>query len=387
MTRFSFLPPIHSLGLIGLGSVVSIMLPSPILPLYLTGRGLSPAHVGAVIGIMSLALIVTELTAATATSFMGRRTAVLIGLAGSVVMLGTFPLITSLIGLYLNRFVFGAVRGMMWPVAFAEITEITAPEQRAASFATFWLYFGLGTLVGPALGGVLGENVSLAAPFYAGALVSLLTMPFSAAVRPLRDARHRHPLAAHVVLFRTAPHVIRTWAITLCSVTVFGVYTTFLPLHAAARGLTPVPIGLIFTGGAVAFIIGQWLLQRFGDRVSLDRLLLPAFLIRGLGVAAVPLLSSFTGLLVVNFISSIAGAAVPVALSMRIASRTPPEHLVPAMGGFNASADMGFFVGPVAGGLLAGLGLHWAFVMVLPVTATAILLLREAPTRVAEQTA
>lgn len=387
MTRSTSLPPIHILGFIAMGSIIAIMMPSPILPLYLSERGLPPAHVGAVIGVMSLALVVTELTATTATSLVGRRATVLVGLAGSVVMLGTFPLIASLIGLYLNRILLGAVRGMLWPVTFAEVAELAPPEQRAASFATFWLYFGVGTLVGPVLGGILGEKISLTAPFYAAALVSLLTMPFSTVVRPLKDSGPRNPLTTLALLFRTAPHVIRVWAITLCNVIVFSVYVTFLPLHAASRGLSPVPIGLIFTGGAVAFIIGQWLLRRFGDRLSLDRLLLPAFLIRGLGVAAVPLLSSFTGLLVVNFVSSIAGAAVPVVLSMRIASKTAPAHLVAAMGGFNASADLGFFVGPVVGGLLAGLGLHWAFVMVLPVTATALLLLREAPTRAAEQVA
>jgi len=40
-------------------------------------------------------------------------------------------------------------------------------------------------------------------------------------------------------------------------------------------------------------------------------------------------------------------------LSMRISARSPREHMVAAMGGFNAAADLGFFPGPVAGGILA----------------------------------
>lgn len=47
------------------------------------------------------------------------------------------------------------------------------------------------------------------------------------------------------------------------------------------------------------------------------------------------------------------------------------------MGGFNAAADLGFFVGPVVGGLLAAFGLRWAFAVVLPVIVIALLLLRD----------
>jgi MFS family permease len=60
---------------------------------------------------------------------------------------------------------------------------------------------------------------------------------------------------------------------------------------------------------------------------------------------------------------------------MRITARAPREYLVPAMGGFNAAADVGFFVGPAVGGVLAGVGLQWPFLMVLPVLGVALLVL------------
>src|SRR3970282_1939979 len=60
---------------------------------------------------------------------------------------------------------------------FAEVADAAPPERRAGTFATFWLYFGLGQLIGPALGGWLGDRVSLAAPVYAAAGVSFLAIP------------------------------------------------------------------------------------------------------------------------------------------------------------------------------------------------------------------
>ena len=303
-------------------------------------------------------------------------------------MLAVFPQVRSLAGFYLNRLIFGGLRGLLGPVMFAEVAEHAPPERREASFAIFWLYFGLGTLAGPALGGVLGDRLSLIAPFFVAAAISILTLALVIAVRPFRDPGIGNPLATYRALLRTSPAIPRVWALTLCNVTIFSVYSTFLPLHAASRGLSPAQIGLIFAGGAVSFILGQDLLRRLVDRVPAERLLGPAFIARGLGVAVVPLLQSFEALLIVNFLSGVIGAAVPLALTMRVAAQAPREKLVPAMGGFNAAADLGFFVGPVVGGLLAAFGLGWAFGVVLPVLVIAVVLLRDqntAPDRISAE--
>lgn len=345
---------------------------TPVLPLYLDRRGLPPAHVGAVVGVMSLALVIVEVMALGATARIGRRAAAVIAFAGSALMLAAFPYVESLTGLYLNRVIFGAVRGLLWPVLFSEVADAGPPHGRATVWAVFWLYFGLGQLIGPALGGWLGDRVSLAAPFYASAALSLLTVPVALAIRPQRDAVVGNTLGAFRQLVRHSPGVSRTWLLTACNVMVFSVYATFLPLHAAGRGLSAGQIGLIFSAGALAFMVGQELLRRAGDRLTAERLLVPAFLIRGLGVLAVPVLPSFWPLLLVNALTGIPGAAIPNALSTRIAGQSPREHLVASMGGFNASADLGFFLGPAVGGVLAGVGLAWAFVMVLPVTALAL---------------
>jgi DHA1 family tetracycline resistance protein-like MFS transporter len=369
---------IHALGLMAFGSITSIMMTIPVLSLYLSERGLPPAHVGAVIGAMSLAIVFAEvLVAPAASSRLGRRATVAIALAGSAIMLAVFPQVRSLGGFYLNRLIFGGLRGLLWPIMFAEVTEHASPERREASFAIFWMYFGLGTLVGPAIGGVLGDRFSLLAPFFVAAAISMLTLAPVVAVRPFRDPSTGNPLATYRTLLRMSPAIPRVWALTLCNVTIFSVYTTFLPLHAASRGLSAAQIGLIFTGGAVSFILGQDLLRRLVDRISAERLLGPAFIVRGLGIAIVPFLYSFEALLIVNFATGLMGAVLPLALTTRVAAQASREQLVPAMGGFNAAADLGFFVGPVVGGLLAAFGLIWAFAVVLPVIVIALLLLRD----------
>jgi len=366
---------IHALGLVTMGAITSFMVTSPVIPLYLDRLGLPPFHVGGIIGAMSLALIVSEALALSVSSRLGRRMAVIVGLAGSAVMLAWFPLVGSLAGLYLTRLGLGAVRGVLWPVAFAEVAEAGPPDRRPALFALFWLYFGIGLLIGPALGGWIGERISLTMPFFVGAIASLVTILGVGAVQPVRD-KSPNPLVAYAALLRSAPSIARVWLLIICNTIVFGVFTTFLPLHASAKGLSTSEIGLIFTGGGVAFIVAQALLGRITERVSAEQLLFPSFLIRGIGVGIIPFLESFPTMFFVNFLSALLGAAIPLALSTRVTSRSPQQHLVAAMGGLNAAADLGFFVGPVLGGILALWGVQWAFAIVPLVTITALMLLR-----------
>jgi len=365
---------IHALGLVAMGSILSIMLISPVIPLYLDQRGLSPVHVGGVIGAMSLALIISEVLALGVSSWVGRRLAVIAGLAGSALMFAWFPLAATLAGLYLTRLALGGVRGVLWPVLFTEVAESGPPARRPALFAIFWLYFGIGQLLGPALGGAIGERISLAAPFFAAGLASLLTLLAAGAVRPVRDDSP-NPLASYAALLRQAPAVARTWLLTICNTIVFGIFATFLPLHAAARGLTAGEIGLIFTGSGVAFIITQVLLARVTEQIPAERLLIPSYLARGIGVGIMPFLASFPALFTVNFLTAILSASIPPALSTRTTAHAPQQHLVAAMGGMNAAADLGFFLGPVVGGILAGWGVQWAFAMVPVVTLLAVGLL------------
>jgi MFS family permease len=167
---------IHALGLIAMGSVMSVTVTGPVISLYLDGLGLPTVHVGGIIGATSLAIIVTELLAMAMSHLIGRRRTVILGLLASAVMFVTFPLAGTVAGLYASRLTLGAVRGFLWPVLFAEVAETGPPERRGSQFAVFWLYFGFGQLFSPALGGWLGDRISLSAPFYAAAVISLLTM-------------------------------------------------------------------------------------------------------------------------------------------------------------------------------------------------------------------
>jgi MFS transporter, DHA1 family, tetracycline resistance protein len=104
----------------------------------------------------------------------GRVPVLLISLLGTTLSFLWLPLANSLWMLFAARILDGLTGGNII-VAQAYITDITPREQRTRALGLVFAAFGLGYIVGPALGGILaqfGETV----PFYAGALLSLLTV-------------------------------------------------------------------------------------------------------------------------------------------------------------------------------------------------------------------
>jgi DHA1 family tetracycline resistance protein-like MFS transporter len=101
----------------------------------------------------------------------GRRPVVLLsnfGLGFDYILMAVAP---TLSWLFLGRVISG-ITSASFPTANAYIADVTPPEQRAAKFGMLGAAFGLGFIVGPALGGMLG-GWGLRYPFWAAAGLSL----------------------------------------------------------------------------------------------------------------------------------------------------------------------------------------------------------------------
>src|SRR5712664_1083792 len=67
--------------------------------------------------------------------------------------------------------------------AFAYVTDVTPPEKRAKQFGYLAASFGMGFIIGPAVGGFLG-NINLRFPFWAAAVLSLSNAMYGLFVLP-----------------------------------------------------------------------------------------------------------------------------------------------------------------------------------------------------------
>src|SRR6266571_839725 len=112
----------------------------------------------------------------------GRRPVILMALAGlgvDYILLSMAPTIWWLV---LGRIVAG-IFGATFTPAGAYIADVSPPEKRAANFGLIGVAFGLGFIVGPALGGLLGQS-NLRLPFIVCAGLTFLNLLFGLFVMP-----------------------------------------------------------------------------------------------------------------------------------------------------------------------------------------------------------
>src|SRR6202166_747573 len=101
----------------------------------------------------------------------GRRPIILISCAGLGFDYILMALAPTLGWLFVGRVISGITTSNI-STAFAYVTDVTPPERRAKQFGLISAAFGLGFIIGPAVGGLLG-NVHLRRPFWIAAGLSL----------------------------------------------------------------------------------------------------------------------------------------------------------------------------------------------------------------------
>jgi DHA1 family tetracycline resistance protein-like MFS transporter len=122
----------------------------------------------------------------------GRRPVLLIGFSGLMLSFFMTAVATSVGMLLVIRLVAGAMQANL-SVGSAYVADITPSEQRAKRFGMLGAMFGVGFILGPVIGGLLG-SVNLRLPFYAAGGLALLNLLFGCFVLPESlPANRRHP--------------------------------------------------------------------------------------------------------------------------------------------------------------------------------------------------
>lgn len=124
----------------------------------------------------------------------GRRPIILLSCFGLGVDYIVMALAPNLSWLFLGRIISGITASNI-STAFAYVTDVTPAEKRAKPFGLISAAFGLGFVIGPAVGGYLG-NSNLRAPFWAAAILSLLNSLYGFFILPESLAKERRAKSA-----------------------------------------------------------------------------------------------------------------------------------------------------------------------------------------------
>jgi DHA1 family tetracycline resistance protein-like MFS transporter len=211
----------------------------------------------------------------------GRRPVLLISTFGLSLDLVITALAPNLAWLFVARLLSGLTAASS-ATASAYLADITPPDRRAQRFGLFSAVYGAGMILGPAIGGLLGE-ISPRAPFWAAAaltglgwLYGLLVLPES--LPPERRARISWRAANPVKSFGVlaADKVLLGLAgVTGLMMVAFQAANTLFVLYAGRRyGWGSAEMGLLlmaFSAGniLVMALIAPRLVPRIGERTTL----------------------------------------------------------------------------------------------------------------------
>ena len=152
-------------NLIGFGIII------PLLPFYATSYGASPVMIGFLFASFSISQLFAAPLLGAWSDRWGRRPVIILSLIGTTISFVMLALAGSLPMLFLARIVDGLSGGNI-TTARAYIADITTPENRAKAYGLLGAAFGLGFILGPALGGFF-SRYGYTAPIWVAALVSL----------------------------------------------------------------------------------------------------------------------------------------------------------------------------------------------------------------------
>ncbi len=257
-------------NLVGFGIII------PLLPFYAQTFGASPIVIGLLFASFSLSQLVASPLLGDLSDRWGRRPVLIFSLFGTVVSFVMLAMAHSLALLFAARIVDGLSGGNI-TTARAYIADISTPENRAKSFGVLGAAFGLGFIVGPALGAAF-SHISYTAPIWAAAAITVVAMAMAWFWLPetvhRTRAGGRSPWRSLADLWGR-PDLRALFTIDFVYWTAFAVYQTTFALFGARRfGFDAAHIGYLLSAFGFLGVVVQGglvgpVVRRLGERRTL----------------------------------------------------------------------------------------------------------------------
>lgn len=382
------------IDLVGFGIVL------PLLPFYAGELGASPTAIGLLVAVYSLMQFFFAPFWGKLSDRHGRRPLILLGLVGSGISYVIFAFATTLTWLFVSRILAGLM-GANIAVAQAYIADRTEARDRARGMGLIGAAFGLGFILGPAIGGVFSQwgygvpGLIAAALCFGNAFAAWRRLPESLTpeLRSAARAWDRPGPLERIQAMADAwrrPALRPVLALFFIGTMVFAAFTTTFPLLLERRlDLDARHAGyfLAYAGLVMAIVQGRLigpLARRFGER----RLLVMGSAALVLGYGVTPWVwNDLAVALVILPIAFGTGLSTPslVSLTSQVADASEQGQV---LGVSQSLSSLGRVAGPTWGGWVFqafGHGApYWlsAGWMILAVVLAVRFLCRPAPTAV-----
>jgi DHA1 family tetracycline resistance protein-like MFS transporter len=356
------------IDMIGFGIMV------PIFAFYVLKFGASPALATVMMSLYVGAMFLTTPLLGRLSDLYGRRPVMMLSMLGATAGYILLAFATNLWMVGISRLISGAMAGNI-STAQAYITDVTTEENRAKGMGLIGAAFGLGFIIGPAIGSILAGNdfdsANLALPAmvsagmtFAAFLMIVFVLPESLA-KEHRDAAKKRPQVSRLDSFKQVLGRRLILEIIICALLfniAAGLFEALFPIWISdtpgGTGLVHGPKGLLpylLVGGFTLAIVQGGLIgkltQKFGEHTLLRAgALLYGAALFGMTVAADLVNKPFTFFFMA--VVSAAGAMIMTCTQSLVSMCAEKTERGVVMGVYNSVSTIGRFAGTLITGTL-----------------------------------
>ena len=337
-----------ALDLVGFGIV------APILGRYAEDFGANGLEVGLLFASFSVAQMIFSPVLGRISDRVGRKPVIIVSLIGTAVG----SVITGIGGamwvLFVGRVIDGA-SGASVSVAQGAIADIAPPDQRARLMGMLGAAFGIGFVLGPAVGGLAALGGTHVPFFVAGAIAGVNAIAALIRLPETKTTAAPEPTVSHAREARS-PLLMRYALVGFIATLGFSGFEATFSLFGSERfDLTVGSAAMVFLVVGVLLTIVQGALigpltTKFGSR-SLLNLGLIAVAVGLLVLAYTPDMQWIMLFISMAFISFGQGVASPSTTAL-VAAAAPPERRGEALGYQQSAGAFARIAGPVVAGAL-----------------------------------
>ncbi len=334
------------IDIIGLGIII------PVLPFYVQGFGVSDSIVTILFAVYALLSFLSAPLLGSLSDKIGRRPVLLISIASSALGWLIFASAKSIWVLFVGRIIDGLAAGNITSAQSALADIAKSDKERTLNMGLFGALFGIGFIIGPALGGLLSK-ISTTTPFWFVGILALSNVIFAyfffPETHPQKDKTKKisyNPFTSIIDGFALPDmrKVFATWFI-------FGIalslqQSSFSLYLARTFGMSSFVIGIIFGGIGVLILLNQLVLLKrlwlkIGSSQKISQLM---FIVFGVGMLfqSIPLMTA----LIIGLIGTTIGQGTIRALYGGIIANASEEKRGEYLGISSSLMSLSMVIGP-----------------------------------------
>lgn len=337
---------------------MSLGILSVVIPLYSYGLGADSLTVGLIISAHAIAHILASPLWGKASDRVGRKRSLGIGMLLSSVTIPLYPFMNDPGFFVVVSFLRGLTDASFWIVPWALLADLYAPQEIGKVFGKVGMIQGVGFIIGPFLGGFLVGQLDYPSIFYISSASAFFTalLVFFGLHEKSRVLTRKSKDSSEIQLESGAiarKSLAIAYVDTALSGLFLGVINSHFIIHANEILREEYLVGLLLTSYYFAETFIQPLAGRLSDIFGRHRTILLAFIMCATGFLALLAPPSFVSFLIAGVIVGVGVGILYIAPSALVMDITPPSQRGLIIGFYSTVWGIGFFLGPLLGGVAA----------------------------------